>query len=119
MSEAPDPEIATALRPVLAAAARRGETITYRDLAVRAQVPAPHSIHKTTLALELIAREDHDAGRPLLAAIAVGKAGQPGPGFFQLLHDLGRYAGPDRGQEAADQHARELEAAMRYWGGGD
>src|SRR3546814_9562843 len=64
-----------------------------------------------------MAREDHAAGRPLLAALAVSRTqkgpdggGIPGRGFFQLLTELGRYDGPDQGPEAAAQHARELQA---------
>jgi hypothetical protein len=110
--------IQPALRAVLVAQARRGETIQYRDLAAEAQVPPPHTIHKTAEALEEITRADHEAGRPLLATLAVGKAngGLPGAGFFQLLRELGRYEGPDSGPEAADAHARELSAALAYWG---
>lgn len=110
-------DMAAALRPVLLAAAREGRTITYRELAIAAEVQAPHTIHKTTRALEALARADHGAGRPLLAALAVGKAGIPGPGFFHLLAALGRYDGPDQGPEAAAQHAREMDAAVAYWGG--
>lgn len=105
------------LRRVLRAAASRGVVMTYRDLAVEAEAPPPHTIHETTLALEDLARDDHRAGRPLLAALAVGKAGLPGPGFFQLLRKLGRYDGADRGEEAARHHAGELREALRYWGG--
>mgnify|MGYP006433678079 CR=1 FL=1 len=117
MPQDPPPEadparaaLAERLRPVLAATAARGGTILYRDLAQAAGVPAPHSIHKTTLALETLARADHAAGRPLLAAVAVGKAGLPGPGFFQLLADLGRHDGPDRGPVAEARHRAELAA---------
>ncbi|RDD60528.1 hypothetical protein [Ferruginivarius sediminum] len=112
-------KIAELLRPVLRQAARQGRTLTYRDLAARAGVPPPHSIHKTTEALEDLVREDHAEGRPLLAAVAVGKAGQPRPGFFQLLRQLGRYDGPDSGPEAGQWHARELDAALSYWGDDD
>lgn len=108
---ADEPEIAALaerLRPVLAGVARRGGTILYRDLARDAGVPGPHTIHKTTLALEALVRADHAAGHPLLAAVAVGKAGLPGPGFFQLLTALGRYDGADRGADAAAHHTAEL-----------
>jgi len=111
--------LVAALRPVLIDTARQGRTIAYRDLARAAGVSAPHSIHRTTLALEALVREDHAAGRPLLAAVAVGKAGLPGPGFFQLLRALGRYDGPDRGPEAVARHAEELRAALDHWGAGD
>jgi hypothetical protein len=109
-------KITDLLRPVLRQAARQGRTLTYGDLAARAGVPPPHSIHKTTEALEGLMRDDHAEGRPLLAALAVGKTGQPRPGFFQLLRQLGRYNGPDSGPEAGQWHARELDAALSYWG---
>jgi hypothetical protein len=106
------------IRETLRQIASQGETITYRDLAARAEVPPPHTIHTLTLLLEDLVREDHAAGRPLLAAVAVSRAqaGVPGAGFFQLLSELGRYGGPDRGAEAAAVHADELQAAWAYWG---
>jgi hypothetical protein len=106
------------IRETLRQIADQRETITYRDLAARTQVPPPHTIHTLTLLLEDLVREDHAADRPLLAAVAVSRAqaGVPGPGFFQLLSELGRYAGPDRGAEAAAVHDVELQAAWAYWG---
>ncbi|WP_282604993.1 hypothetical protein [Pelagibius sp. Alg239-R121] len=111
-------EIQTSVRHVLIACARTGNTISYRDLVARADVPPPHGIHKTTLALENLVREDHAAGRPLLAAFAVSRAnaGLPGQGFFHLLAELGRYNGPDRGPQAEEVFGRELKAALQYWG---
>ncbi len=105
------------LRAALTACAVAGETITYRDLAQRVAFPPPYSIHRMTELLEVMIREDHAAGRPLLAALAVSRAqnGIPGRGFFQLLTELGRYDGPDQGPEAAACHARELEAALAFW----
>jgi hypothetical protein len=107
-------ELCPVLRRELEDRALAGETVRYRDLARAAEVPGPHTIHKTTQALEAITRADHAAGRPLLAALAVGRGsgGLPGPGFFQLLRELGRYDGPDDGEAAAAQHRRELEAVF-------
>lgn len=116
MRETAEPEVIAALRPVLERVARTGGTITYRDLAVAAGVGAPHSIHRTTLGLEALMREDHAAGRPLLAAVAVGKAGCPRPGFFYVLAELGRYDGPVEGPEAVAQHDRELAATRAAFG---
>jgi hypothetical protein len=106
------------LRRVLRECAKVGTTLNYRDLVSKANVPPPHSIHKTTLALEDLIREDHTAGRPLLAALAVsrGNVNMPGHGFFHLLVELGRYEGPDRGPQAQEAFDRELQAALRYWG---
>ncbi|GAB4359238.1 MAG: hypothetical protein Kow00114_12030 [Kiloniellaceae bacterium] len=118
-----DARLMTALRRDLIACARAGETVSYQDLAWRVPVPPPHAIHRLTALLEELVREDHAAGRPLLAALAVSRTqrnaqgeGIPGRGFFQLLRDLGRYAGPDQGPEAAAQHAAELRAALAHWG---
>ncbi len=112
-------DLAAAVRSALIPLARAGRTITYRELAILVPVPPPHGIHKLTLALEDLARADHAAGRPLISALAVSRVGGgiPGPGFFQLLAALGRHDGPDRGEDAAATHARELAAALAYWGG--
>ena len=113
-------DLAQAVRVTLEVQARSGQTVTYRDLAAAVPVPPPHSIHKLTLALEDLVREDHAAGRPLIAALAVSRVGDgiPGQGFFHLLTTLGRYAGPDRGAAAAEAHATELRAALAYWSAG-
>ena len=113
-----DPDFAAALRAILVSLARAHRTITYRELAAGVPVPPPHSIHKLTLALEALMREDHLADRPLLAALAVSQTapGIPGRGFFHLLAELGRYAGPDRGETAAAAHAAELAQSFAYWG---
>ncbi|GAB4393308.1 MAG: hypothetical protein Tsb0032_12230 [Kiloniellaceae bacterium] len=114
-----DQRLLHALRRELTACAKAGETVTYRDVAWRVAFPGPHAIHRLTALLEVMVREDHAAGRPLLAALAVSRAqnGIPGRGFFQLLAELGRYDGPDQGPEAAACHAAELQAALNCWGG--
>lgn len=114
-----DQRVQTALRSILRERAAAGRTATYRELVRLAGVPGPQAVHKVTTALEDMARADHAAGRPLLAALAVGRANGniPGRGFFQLLTELGRYDGPDQGPDAAAHHARELEAACAFWGG--
>lgn len=110
-------ELCPVLRARLEDHARAGETVRYRDLARAAEVPGPHSIHKTTTALEALAKADHAQGRPLIAALAVGRASgnRPGPGFFELLRQLGRYDGPDDGPEAAAAHDRELELVFAHY----
>lgn len=98
------------LRAALAELAAERRTTTYKDLAERVQVPTPHTIHKLTLALEDLIREDAAAGRPLLAALAIsrGPAGLPGRGFFLLAAELGLYAGSGDGPDARTFHAAEL-----------
>jgi len=98
------------LRMALAELATERRTATYKDLAVRVQVPAPHTIHKLTLALEELIREDAAAGRPLLAALAVSRRpdGLPGQGFFMLVAELGLYDGDQEGPAARAFHEAEL-----------
>ena len=114
-------ELHGVVRACLVRLAGERRTATYDELATLAGVPPPHRIHALTLLLEDLIREDHAAGRPLLAACAVSRAqnGIPGPGYFQLLQALGRYRGPDRGGEAAACHRAELQAAWDYWGAKD
>lgn len=121
-ADSDDEKQIAALRQALRVCAAAGATVTYRELAQRVTFPGPHSIHRLTLLLEEMIRQDHAAQRPLLAALAVSRAqnGVPGRGFFQLLGELGRYTGPDQGPEAAACHAVLRDEAIAYWrSGGD
>jgi len=111
--DAADTTLAVRLRPILEAAARRGATVTYLDLAAAAGIGPPRAIHQVTGALEALMRADHRDGRPLLAALAVSakRGGLPAPGFFRLAAELGRYFGPESGPQAALYHAMERERA--------
>lgn len=104
-----------ALHGALRQQARLGRTIGYLALAGQLRLAGPHRIHRLTHALEVLVRRDHGVGRPLLAALAVGRSGIPGRGFFQLLRELGRYEGDEQGAAATACHARELAAALAYW----
>lgn len=57
------------------------------------------------------------AGRPLIAALVVGKRrdGLPAPGFFDCAAQLGRFAGDAAGPEARAFHALEFQAALALW----
>jgi len=120
----PAPEIVAPLAPltaVLRKLAAEGRCVRYAELAKLAGYRPPHSIHRLTEDLEATIRQDHAAGRPLLAALAVsrgtaGRPGIPGRGFFMLLQELGRYHGALEGPDAAACHARELASALAYWG---
>ncbi len=107
---------AAELRPHLERLARERRTETYQDVARALAVEPPKTIHQVTQALETTMAEDASAGRPLLAATVVSRTreGLPAPGFFAKAVELGRYAGPERGAEAADFHARELEAVFAW-----
>lgn len=104
-----------ALRPYLEAVARRSPgTASYREALTALNIPPPRSMQKLTQALERSMTEDAAAGRALRAAVIVSGHGTalPRPGFFAHARNLGRYDGPEEGDEAARFHAREL-AALR------
>jgi hypothetical protein len=104
-----------AVEAALQQQAERGRPLGYLALAAKLDMAGPQRIHRLTHALEVLARRDAAAGRPLLATLAVGRSGIPGRGFFQLLAALGRYRGADEGVEARRWHEQELAAAIAYW----
>lgn len=118
MDAARDPELETRIRQALLPRAAARETVPYEALAREIGVQPPHRIHRLTLALEAMTRDDVAFGRPPLAALAVskGEGGVPGRGFFQLLRDLGLHDGPDRGDAARARHERLLTEVAAYWG---
>ncbi len=101
-----DNDINQRVRAALETVAKQRTTISYRMLAIEAQVPGPQIIHKLTLCLEDIFREDHSNGEMSLAVLAVsrGEPAVPRAGFFILLRELGLYDGPDQGPEANAKH---------------
>lgn len=108
-----DDALLVRLRSELERLARAGRTATYAELAALCDFPPPHRIHRMTEMLERLMEDDHAAGRPLIASLAVSRTGPlPQRGYFERLRALGRYDGPDSGPEAAAQHARELDAVF-------
>ena len=87
--------------------------VTYRDLAQAVGLRPPHSIHRLALALEATMRADAAAGRPLIAALVVSKAGRgvPQEGFFELAAELGRL--PAEPAAAVEAWRHEYDAALR------
>ena len=78
-------------RAKIMAVIRNKDQITYKSLAVTANITGPHKIHRLTSWLEQLMAEDHQSGRPLRAAVVVSKArgGLPAPGFFDKAKELG------------------------------
>ncbi len=106
-------ELLDRLRRVLESYASEERRITYAELAETSGFPPPYRIHRMTAMLETLMREDHAAGRPLVASIAISRTGPlPQRGYFDVLRELGRYNGPDSGPEAAAAHGRELAAVF-------
>lgn len=110
---ADDDALLARLRAELEALARAGRTLTYVELAERSNFPPPHRIHRMTEMLETMMRQDHAAGRPLLASLVVSRTGPlPQRGYFAMLRALARYDGPDSGPDAAAAHQQELSAVF-------
>jgi hypothetical protein len=105
------------LRKALSDQAKLKKTITYAALAQRLGLKPPQTIHRLAQALERLMDEDAAAGRPLLAALCIGKArpGLPGPGFFLKARTLGLHS------EEADErafHTSESRRAISFYGSG-
>ncbi len=84
------------LRQILIEQARTGTLVTYSDLAGRLGPMPPQTIHQLTGLLEGLMAEDAEAGRPLLAALCVGRLrhNMPAPGFFMIAEALGLFDTP-------------------------
>lgn len=112
------PALSARSRDYLMAIAQRGVPVTYRELAQALALEPPNTIHRVTQALEQLMYEDAAHGRPFLAALVVSKirGGLPALGFFDYARRLARFEGEPGGVEARDFHAKELIAAVKFWG---
>ncbi len=105
-------ELQQRLRNHLESYARKGETISYRQLAELAEIPSPQVIRQLTDLLESIIREDHAAGiKSSVASLAVSQAvpAIPRAGYFILLRELGIYNGAVEGESAEAFHSNCLQ----------
>lgn len=88
--------------------------VTYGRLARALGFYMPGSVRKITQALETTMREDADAGRHFVAALAVNRGtGMPGKGFFDLAAQLGRPVEENKDALSEYLHAREKERAVQ------
>lgn len=101
------------LQDVAAAAA----PITYQALVQALALAPPLTIHRVTVALEQLMREDAANGHPFIAALVVSKArgGLPAPGFFDAAQRLGRFTDDGSGTAASAFHAAMFAAAVEFW----
>jgi hypothetical protein len=106
-----------ALRDALAARARLGGTISYKQLADQLGLEPPLAIHQLTVMLEATIKQDAVANRPLLASLCVSKTPPriPRPGFFLAARDAGLFTGPLDGADAAAFHSLELQRAIAFY----
>ena len=107
------------LRALLAARARDGAPISYREAAERLGLVPPGMIGRIGAALEVLMAQDAAQGRPLLAALCVSRTGSglPGRGFFDKAAGLGLFSGDPAGPEARAFHARELARVLDTYRG--
>jgi hypothetical protein len=83
-------------RATLVRVARGREVIAYSDLTARVQsISFLPTDQRFFFLLREISADEHTAGRGMLTAVVVHKAGdyKPGPGFFELARSLGLDAG--------------------------
>lgn len=92
-------------------------TITYGTLAPLAGLP-PTGQHMATEMGHLlgeISEDEHNAGRPMLSAIAVrNDTSMPGKGFFDLARTLGKLTASTTAAEA-NFWSNELNAVHVHW----
>ncbi len=109
--------LALRARTFLCQIAGQGTPVTYHALAKALELVPPNTIQQLTVALERLIEEDAVAGRPLIAALVVGKArvGLPGPGFFECAQRVGRFDGDTMGADGPAFFAAECDAAAVFW----
>lgn len=103
------------LRERLTDVARRRAVTYYGDICglfgldgIRGEV----DVARISAGLGDLARAEHEAGRPLLPAVVINRElNNPGPGFFTVAREVGRFQGRD---ELA-YWTQELNAVHEYW----
>ena len=102
------------LAELVRAAEYRGVT-TYQDIAVIMGLPlqGSHMGKEIGLVLGEICEDEVKAGRPMLSAVAVGVSGKPGPGFYTLAKEFGKFSGASSEEEEFWRH--ELQVAYEIW----
>ncbi|AZO25874.1 hypothetical protein EJ070_24920 [Mesorhizobium sp. M1E.F.Ca.ET.045.02.1.1] len=105
------------LRQILIELAQTETVVTYKNLAERLCLMPPQTIHRATDLLEKLMAEDAEAGRPLLAALCVGRLRNdlPAPGFFMTAQVLGLFSGAPEGPVARDFYMRELARVFDFY----
>ena len=107
-----DPALAARVREALAQRDPKEPFITYQALAGALGLQPPGTIQRVAAALEQTMREDVAAGRPMIAALVISRAGDmPRRGFFDFAVALGRLPDDPTQHRAAWQ--AEYSAVLR------
>jgi len=106
MEATEDPSaLAAEVRALLSGRSPADALLTYQALASAIGLRPPGTIQRVGAALEQTMREDVAAGRPMIAALVVSRAGDmPRRGFFDLAVLLGRFP------EGSGQHRAAWQA---------
>jgi hypothetical protein len=84
--------LAAEVRALLSGRSPVAPFVTYQMLASGLGLSPPGTIRRVAAALEQTMREDVAAGRPMIAALVISRAGDmPRKGFFDLAVALGRF----------------------------
>lgn len=83
--------LADEVRALLSLRTPAGPFLTYQEVATALVLTPPGTIQRVAAALEQTMREDAAAGRPMIAALVISRAGDmPRQGFFDLAVAMGR-----------------------------
>jgi hypothetical protein len=69
-------------------------------------------VARISAGLGALAQAEHEAGRPLLPAVVINREfNNPGPGFFTVARETGRF----RGKDELGYWTGELNAVHDFW----
>ena len=104
------------LEKLLIDAAKKRQTLTYKQVAQALELQPPNTIHQATECLEALMRKHARSETPQLASLVISRArdGLPAPGFFMLLHELGLYKGSVDGEDARTFHEGEMARCFEF-----
>lgn len=102
----------------LITAARYRGTTTYQAIAIILGLPlrGSHMGREVGQVLGEISEDEHNAGRPMLSAVAVNAAGRPGPGFSALAEVLEKLDNDASKDEKAQFWESERDEVHKLWG---
>ncbi len=114
LAEAPWTALRDEMRQLMIETARRGQLITYSELCAELKTAYLH-YHSPQIVrlLDEIGAIEHEASRPILPAVVVGKqSGIPGAGYFRIAGER-----PDA-EGSVDPRAMweaDLQLVFDYW----
>ncbi len=97
-------------------AARYRGTVTYQEMAQVLGLPLTGNYMGCQIGhvLGSISEDEHELGRPMLSAVAVGVSGKPGDGFYGFARDLDRFDSEDKDEKRRFWEA-ECQEVYKTW----